>query len=147
MEVYFQNLTEIESYDRYEAWALEVFQAFHAFMNQPENAVANVILVDNQAIHAMNAHYREIDRETDVLSFPEGTEMDGEWVLGDIIVSYEKVLEQMDAYGHSEKREFCFLVCHGLLHLIGYDHLTPEDEVEMFGLQDKIMEGVAQRHA
>jgi probable rRNA maturation factor len=103
----------------------------------------SVIIVDNKRIHEINKEYRGIDRPTDVISFAlednEEIEFDHYRVLGDIYISIDKVKEQAKAYGHSEKRELAFLTIHGFLHLLGYDHMEPEDEKVMFGKQEEIL--------
>ncbi len=93
------------------------------------SAEVSVRFVDNETIHTLNAQYRNVDRETDVLSFPlgENGEYDvnldtGAKVLGDIVISVEKAVEQADAYNHSLQREIGFLTVHSMLHLLGYDH-------------------------
>lgn len=109
-----------------------------------KNVMFNVIIIDNESIHKINKEYRNIDRPTDVISF--ALEDDKQInipeirVLGDIYISYDKVIEQAKEYGHSEKRELCFLGIHGLLHLLGYDHMTEEDEIKMFKLQKELLE-------
>ncbi len=103
----------------------------------------NVIIVDNNYIHELNKNYRGIDRETDVISFAledDKTFNPKERVLGDIYISIDKVHSQALEYGHSNTRELCFLAVHGMLHLLGYDHMKKEDEEVMFSLQDKILE-------
>ena len=101
--------------------------------------VVSIIIVDNQKIHEINKQYRNIDRPTDVISFAA---IDGEETLpeemGDIFISYEKIIEQAKEYEHSILREFAFLVTHGMYHLLGYDHMNQEDEKIMFGKQEKI---------
>ena len=103
---------------------------------------ASLIIVGRNRIHNINLQYRNIDRETDVISFAE-IDYDGEFgddsYLGDIFINVDRVKSQARKYGHSEKREFCFLFVHGMLHLNGYDHMTKEEEKEMFDLQDKII--------
>lgn len=103
----------------------------------------SVIIVDNERIHEINKEYRGIDRPTDVISFAlednEEIEFDHYRVLGDIYISIDKVREQAKEYGHSEKRELAFLTIHGFLHLLGYDHMEPEDEKVMFGKQEEIL--------
>lgn len=99
-------------------------------------------VVDDEAIHALNRTYRHVDRPTDVLSFPawEGEAMPGgEGYLGDIAISLPTALRQAAQYGHSLEREIAFLALHGTLHLLGYDHMSPRDEREMFALQDAIL--------
>lgn len=101
-------------------------------------------------IHELNKEYRGIDKETDVLSFAieDGEDEDnildmidytGVREIGDIVINLDRVKSQAIEYGHSERREMCFLFTHGLLHLLGYDHMEENDEKEMFGLQDKIL--------
>ena len=105
----------------------------------------SVIIVDNKRIHEINKEYRGIDRPTDVISFAlednEEIEFDHYRVLGDIYISIDKVREQAKEYGHSEKRELAFLTVHGFLHLLGYDHMKPEDEKIMFARQEEILNG------
>jgi len=105
----------------------------------------NIIIVDNEKIHEINKEYRNIDRETDVISFALEDEKDIEYddfrLLGDIYISIDRVISQAKEYGHSELREICFLATHGILHLLGYDHMEPEDEKEMFDLQNKLLDG------
>lgn len=107
-----------------------------------EDAIFNIILVDNIYIHRLNKEYRGIDRPTDVISFALEDEKEMESpirVLGDIYISIDKIKEQSEAYGHSYLREFAFLSVHGLLHLLGYDHMTKEDEEKMFSYQEEIL--------
>ena len=107
-----------------------------------ENAIFNVIIVDNNKIHELNKEYRGIDRVTDVISFAleDFHDIDLEIrMLGDIYISYEKAKEQADYYGHSYLRELSFLTIHGLLHLLGYDHIKKEDEEVMFKKQEVIL--------
>ncbi len=110
-------------------------------------ADVSVMIVDNKQIHQLNKEYRQVDRPTDVLSFPLW-DPEEDWVivedeetvpLGDIVISYAKAREQAEEFGHSLKRELGFLVVHGFLHLLGYDHETPEQEREMFGRQEEIL--------
>lgn len=124
----------------------------------PYDAEVNLTLTDNDGIHEINRMYREIDRPTDVLSFPmlsyetagdfSKLEEDyddnfnpdtGEIMLGDIVISVDKVKEQAASYGHSEEREFAFLIVHSMLHLFGYDHIEPEDAVVMEKKQTDIL--------
>ena len=107
------------------------------------NAVFSIIFIDDEQMHEMNKTYRGIDRTTDVLSFALEDNQTIEIPireLGDIFISIPKMKEQAKEYGHSEKRELSFLVVHGLLHLLGYDHtISEEEEKKQFGLQDKIL--------
>lgn len=111
-----------------------------------EDAEVSVTLVDNARIRELNNEYRETDRETDVLSFPMGDESfevdpDNDAILlGDIVISLEKAQAQAEEYGHSFTREVAFLLTHSLFHLLGYDHMTPEEETEMFAKQEAVLE-------
>ena len=108
-----------------------------------DNVEFNVILVNEEKIHEINKEYRNIDRVTDVISFALEDYKDIEYedyrLLGDIYICVEKVFEQAKNYGHSVKRELSFLAVHGLLHLLGYDHMEEKDEKEMFSLQEEIL--------
>ena len=113
------------------------------------SAEISVSFVDNEAIHKLNLEYREKDKPTDVLSFPmwekeellDGSALDGHAVtLGDIIISTEKATSQAEEYGHSIEREICFLSVHSILHLLGYDHETSEeDEIHMKTKQEEVL--------
>lgn len=108
-------------------------------------AEVSVTFTDNEGIHVLNREYRNVDRPTDVLSFPlsdgEDYDTDGDAVLlGDIVISLERAQTQAEEYGHSFEREVAFLTVHSMLHLLGYDHETsPEDERDMFARQDEIL--------
>ncbi len=125
----------------------------------PYECTVSVLLTDNKAIHEMNLEYRGIDRPTDVLSFPlvdyetpgdfSHLEEDGdlyfdpdsgELMLGDIVISIDKVKEQAAEYGHSEKRELAFLIAHSVLHLCGYDHMEQEERMQMEQMQEEILQ-------
>ena len=109
-----------------------------------------VTLTNNEQIHKVNLEQRKVDRPTDVLSFPMferdeipylKEESDGERdILGDIIVSIEKVREQAEEYGHSFERELAYLVTHGMLHLLGYDHMIEEEKEQMRKREEEILE-------
>lgn len=108
-----------------------------------KNGLVSFVFVDNKKIREINKEYRGIDRETDVISFAfmdEDINPDTDYTnYGEIYISLEKTLSQSLEYGHSFDRELCFLTVHGLLHLLGYDHMTKKDENVMFSLQDKIL--------
>ncbi len=113
-----------------------------------DGSEVSITFVTNEAIHEINRTYRDKDQPTDVISFAleeigEGEiEIVGEGmprVLGDIIISIDRTKEQAEEYGHSFERELGFLAVHGFLHLLGYDHMTTEDERVMFGKQDEIL--------
>ncbi len=113
-----------------------------------DTAEVSVTLVDNEGIRELNREHRDIDRETDVLSFPlgddDGYEVDPDndaIMLGDIVISLEKAAAQAQEYGHSYRREVAFLITHSLFHLLGYDHVnSEEEEKEMFGKQEKVLD-------
>ena len=109
-----------------------------------KNVSFNVIFVDNEYIHKLNKEYRNIDRETDVITFAledyKDIEYDDFRLLGDIYISVPKAHSQALEYGHSFLREICFLSVHGFLHLLGYDHMEKEDEKEMFSRQELILD-------
>ncbi len=123
------------------------------YMDFSTKVEISVMFTDNDEIKELNRLHRNIDRATDVLSFPlieydeEGNVLsefmdfnqNGEMVLGDIVISLERAAEQAEEYGHSFSREVGFLTVHSMLHLLGYDHMTPEDEEEMFGYQEDIL--------
>lgn len=111
----------------------------------------SVTFTDNEGIREINKEYRNIDKETDVLSFPATdagesftrSRETGCFILGDIVMSLEKAVAQAQEYGHSFEREAAFLTVHSMLHLLGYDHVNSEEEErEMFGKQDIILEAM-----
>jgi probable rRNA maturation factor len=123
----------------------------------PYEAEVNLLLTSDEEIHRINREFRGIDRPTDVLSFPM-QEYDqpgnfdaleeredcfnpdtGELMLGDIVISKDRVFAQAEAYGHSPRREYAFLVAHSMLHLMGYDHMEPEEAKEMERKQSEIL--------
>lgn len=141
-----------------ESLAGEVLETAMDYMECPYETQVSLLLTGDAEIHRLNLLHRKIDRPTDVLSFPaveyetpgsfdflEEEGMDafdpdtGELLLGDIVLSADRIQEQAKAYGHSVKREYAFLIAHSLLHLIGYDHETPEEAEEMETLQKEIL--------
>lgn len=119
-------------------------------LNIKHKLALSLTVCDDEYIAELNSQYRGIDRETDVLSFAledEGSKDDLQQMLnltgvreiGDIIINVNRVKSQSNEYGHSERREICFLFTHGLLHLLGYDHMQEDDEKIMFGLQEEIL--------
>lgn len=134
-----------------------VIQAALDYEKCPYEVQVDVLLTDNDTIHGINKEYRQVDRPTDVLSFPmlnyqtpgdfshAEDDMDafhpetGELILGNIILSVDKIKEQATAYGHSERRELAFLVAHSMLHLMGYDHMVDDERLEMERRQREIL--------
>lgn len=141
-----------------EALAKEVAQSVLELENCPYDSQVNLVLTDNSGIHEVNRQFRGIDAPTDVLSFPmipfetpadyqildqdeSFFDLDTEeLLLGDIMISAERVISQAEDYGHSIKREFCFLVAHSMLHLLGYDHMVPEEAAIMEQKQEAALE-------
>ena len=142
-----------------DAYVEKVILAALDYVDCPYEAEVNVLFIDNAGIHEMNKEFREIDRPTDVLSFPmvsydipgnfDTLEEEqgecfhpetGELLLGDIVLSYDKIKEQAKEYGHSELRELCFLVAHSMLHLAGYDHMEEEEREQMEQMQKEILD-------
>lgn len=140
--------------------AEQVIEAALDYEGCPYEAEINLLLTTNDEIRKMNSEHREIDAPTDVLSFPmleyrypgdfSGLEEQpdvfhpdtGELMLGDIVISKDKVVSQSEAYGHSRKREYAFLIAHSMLHLFGYDHMEEEERLVMEQKQREIMEMV-----
>jgi probable rRNA maturation factor len=150
---------ELELGLEYEAIARQVIDQVLDEEGCPYETEVNLLLTSDEEIHRINLEYRNIDRPTDVLSFPqveydspadfswaEEHEMDcfdpdsGELTLGDIIISLDKVKEQAEQYGHGTKREYAFLIAHSMLHLLGYDHMTEEEAAQMESRQSAILE-------
>lgn len=113
------------------------------------DAEVSVTLTNDAHIHALNRDYRGVDRPTDVLSFalteseePEIFDAPGGVVLGDLVISLERAAEQAETYGHSFLRELSFLTVHGMLHLLGYDHIEEEERLEMEEEQRHVMDAL-----
>ena len=139
----------------YKQVAEDVVKQTLAFEEFPYEVEISMVLTDDASIHQLNQEFRHMDRATDVLSFPmlsyatagDYSEIDenicsdsGEILLGDIVISVEHVLAQAEEFGHSQKREFAFLIAHSMLHLLGYDHMSPEEASIMEKKQTKILE-------
>lgn len=140
--------------------AEHVIEATLDYEGCPYEVEVNLLLTDDEGIHAVNKEMRDIDRATDVLSFPmleyespgdfgflEEEEFafhpeTGELVFGDIVISVDRVYAQAEEYGHSLQREFAFLIAHSMLHLCGYDHMVPEEAAVMERRQEAILEGL-----
>ena len=148
MELTIVNQTQIDEWNQYE-------QDFFMIAEKTENALqleevysASIIFLKEEDIHKLNKEYRNIDKPTDVISFAlrdqedHYEKLDGENELGDIFINIQAAISQAQEYGHSLRREVCFLFTHGLLHLLGYDHMCEEDEKVMFELQDVILDEI-----
>lgn len=143
---YFENDQDIIEYrDDFEDLIKRAVEGTLEYEGFTKNCEISITFTDNENIRLLNKEYRDIDRETDVLSFPMDDDGD-EVVLGDVVISLEKAKEQAEEYGHSLEREISFLCVHSCLHLLGYDHETSEeDEKEMFGKQKEILEKIGQK--
>ena len=158
MTFYVENETEVVYPFDLEQTVETVARAVLDAEGCPYQAQVNVLLTDNEGIREFNRQYRQIDRETDVLSFPnleydrpgdfqipQGREADhfdpdsGELILGDIILSTDRIEKQAEEYGHSLRRELAFLVAHSMLHLCGYDHMEPDEAAVMEHKQEQIL--------
>lgn len=122
---------------------VEEFIKFVIEKESLQNCSFSIIITDNTFIHKLNKEYRNVDRPTDVISFALEDNKDfinGDIrLLGDIYISIDKAKEQAIEYGHSLLRELSFLSIHGLLHLLGYDHMKKEDEEVMFKKQEDLL--------
>jgi len=148
--------TDIELDIPYEDIIRQMVVAALDYENCPYEAEVSVTVVDDKEIQEINKTYRNIDKATDVLSFPmyeyeKAADFDnlddsafnpesGELLLGDIVISAEKVTAQAKEYGHSKEREFAFLLVHSMLHLLGYDHMEEEERLVMESKQKEILE-------
>lgn len=158
MTLYFEEEGTLELPINCEEIAKRVIEEAIEYEACPYETEVNLLLTMNAEIHQMNLEFREIDRPTDVLSFPmvdyeEAGEFDfleeameyfhpesGELMLGDIVISKEKVVAQAEEYGHSIEREYAFLIAHSMLHLFGYDHMEEEEREIMEAKQKEILE-------
>ena len=158
MQLYLENETDISFDFDTEEIAKAVIDKVLEVEDCPFDTEVNLLITDNEGIRQYNASMRDIDKPTDVLSFPglffeESSVFDipedemtdyanpesGKIILGDIIISAEKVISQAKEYGHSIKREFAFLVAHSMYHLCGYDHMTEEEAKVMEKKQEEIL--------
>ena len=157
MRIFLENEGELELGLDYLKLAEAVSEAVLDYEKCPYESQIELLLTDNEEIQRINQEFREIDRPTDVLSFPmvdfavpaeyDFLEEDdscfdpetGELMLGNIVISKEKVVSQAEEYGHSVKREYAFLIAHSMLHLLGYDHMQEEEREEMERRQREIL--------
>ena len=161
MTLILENESELNIDLDYESIAMEVIDASLDYVMCPYECVINIMLTDNDGIRRVNRQMRGLDQPTDVLSFPgiefesEGdftiVESDtasyfdsetGELMLGDIMISLEKVVEQAKEYNHSREREYAFLIAHSMLHLSGYDHMEDAERIRMEAMQEEILHRV-----
>lgn len=158
MTLYFEEEGGLELSLPCEELANKVAAAALDYVECPYEATVNLLLTMSDEIREMNKNFRNIDAATDVLSFPmvdyetsgdfsfleEAEEYfdpeSGELLLGDIVISKEKVISQAEEYGHSQEREFAFLIAHSMLHLFGYDHMEEKERLEMEQMQKEILD-------
>lgn len=158
MTLYFEEEGELKLQLPCKELANKVAAAALDYVECPYDATVNLLLTMNEEIREMNKNFRKIDLATDVLSFPmvdydmagdfslleEAEEYfdpdSGELLLGDIVISKEKVIAQAEEYGHSQEREFAFLIAHSMLHLFGYDHMEEKERMEMEQMQKEILD-------
>lgn len=145
MNIDFVFDNEVENFENnYEQDFTAIIEQALKTLGIEDDVEVSCVLVDDERIHEINREYRHVDRSTDVISFAM-EDNDQFYVegmprtLGDIFISVDHAKKQAEEYGHSLRREMCFLFTHGILHLLGYDHMTDEQEKEMFGLQDQIL--------
>lgn len=145
MNIDFVFDNEVENFENnYEQDFTAIIEQALKTLGIEDDVEVSCVLVDDERIHEINREYRHIDRSTDVISFAM-EDNDQFYVegmprtLGDIFISVDHAKKQAEEYGHSLRREMCFLFTHGILHLLGCDHMTDEQEKEMFGLQDQIL--------
>ena len=148
MEIDLALINELEDFNEdYEEVYLKIIREACKELDIQDDLELSVIFVDDKRIHVINREYRQIDRSTDVISFAledseqyyiEGMPRE----IGDIFISIDHAKMQAEEYGHSFYREMCFLFTHGLLHLLGFDHMNEEDEKVMFGRQKTILDAL-----
>jgi len=141
LTIFYDNRTSCEIGDDIKSIIKKVIDETLKFEDYTENVEISLSFVTNDEIKMLNKQYREIDKITDVLSFPLGDENPetNEIMLGDIVISLDRAEEQANEYGHEFKREIGFLTVHSMLHLLGYDHENKEDEEVMFAKQEDIL--------
>ena len=156
MSVFFDNELDKPIPENYEEIVKDIIDATLDYLECPYECEINVIFTDNQGIQLINKEHRNIDSPTDVLSFPINDFLYGEGeisicnlneefdrlLLGDIVVSVPTMSRQAEEYGHGIERECAFLVCHGMLHLLGYDHMIEDDKKIMREMEEKIMNAI-----
>lgn len=160
MTIFFENESEKKFPFDEEKAAKMVMQTAIDYIGFPYESQINLTVTDSETIRKVNREFRDIDAETDVLSFPAVEyetpgdfstfeQMDelfdletGEFVLGDMMISAERVFSQAEEYGHSPLREYAFLIAHSMLHLFGFDHMTDEEAEQMEKMQDEILNGL-----
>jgi len=150
MNYEFINQSHELSWKNYRQFVNQITARIETVLKLDKQYDFSIILVEPEMIQSINLEYRNIDKVTDVISFASLDEesfvsSESSIELGDIFINVKAIREQAKDYGHSLKREFCFLVTHGILHLLGYDHMTKDEEVKMFQMQEEILDEIAKR--
>ena len=158
MTIYIESETEVDFDFDYEKIAKDVVNTAMDYMKFPFEAEVSITLTDNDGIHEINKEFRKIDAPTDVLSFPmiayeeagdfslieENDDLfnpeSGEVILGDIVLNVPRIHKQAEEYGHSDLREYAFLIAHSMLHLFGFDHMTEAEATVMEEKQREILD-------
>ena len=158
MTIYIESETEVDFDFDYEKIARDVVNTAMDYMKFPFEAEVSITLTDNDGIHEINKEFRKIDAPTDVLSFPmiayeeagdfslieENDDLfnpeSGEVILGDIVLNVPRIHKQAEEYGHSDLREYAFLIAHSMLHLFGFDHMTEAEAAVMENKQREILD-------
>jgi len=144
MTIYYNYEAEVKLHIPWMSIISDVVNGTLNYMKYKKQAEVSVTVVDEKEIKELNNEFREIDKVTDVLSFPIGdvNPETKEVVLGDIVLCAQKIIDQAKEYGHTRKRELAFLTCHSMLHLLGYDHMEEEERIEMESLQKEILNSI-----
>jgi len=150
MRILFDNSTDFDFDNNIKDMISKVIEETLKYENFSNDVEISFSIVDNREIKELNLKYRNIDKETDVLSFPLIDFQNGEKpnfkntiILGDIVISIDKAISQANEYGHSINRELSFLTVHSMLHLLGYDHINDKEEKIMFKKQDDILNSLS----
>ncbi len=150
MNYEFINQSHELSWKNYKQFVNQITARVETVLKLDKHYDFSIILVEPETIRSINSEYRNIDKVTDVISFASLDEdsfisPESSIELGDIFVNVKAIREQANDYGHSLKREFCFLITHGILHLLGYDHMKSDEEAIMIRLQEEILDEIAKR--
>lgn len=151
MDILELNYLDVEEKEEYKELIGKVLQkCFNEENLENKKLYVNVVLTDSKNIKNINKEHRGIDKETDVLSFPmyeknelENIHLENEDILGDMVISIEKVQEQAQEYGHSFERELAYMIVHGFFHLMGYDHIEEKDKIQMRAHEEEVLEALS----
>jgi len=144
MTIYYNYEARVKLHIPWMSIISDVINGTLNYMKYKKQAEVSVTVVDEDEIKELNNEFREINKVTDVLSFPIGdvNPETKEVVLGDIVLCAQKIIDQANEYGHTRKRELAFLTCHSMLHLLGYDHMEEGERMEMESLQKEILNSI-----